>query len=91
MKKWIPPVAGFLLSSCIFVGLVFFDFYKNKWSGNSPLNKLYFLPINVLICLIIFLLINKLKNHDGNNPRKMAVEFLTGFLVGLLPLGLTSV
>jgi hypothetical protein len=90
MKKWIVSTVGFLLSSCIFVGMVLFDFYMNKWSGNSPLNKLYFLPISVFVYVLILFVIKKLKNYDGNNSRKTAVEFLTGFLIGLLPLGLTS-
>jgi hypothetical protein len=86
MKTWIPYTTGFLLSSSIFVGIVFFDFYQNKWSGNSPLNRLYFVPINALICVFVFLLIAKLKS----NPKRIAVEFFTGFIIGLLPLALTS-
>ena len=87
MYKWFPSTAGFLISCCIFIGSIFFDFYAAKWSGNSPLNRLYFLPINASIYLVTFLLITKLKIYEIGRPKKLVPDFFFGFLSGILLFG----
>jgi hypothetical protein len=86
MKALIWLTVGFLLPAFCVAGLLWVDFISNRWSGNSPLNNLLWIPVGYLTSILLSSIIMVYRQRRFGSWKYL----LMAGVVGGLPLLLTA-
>lgn len=81
---WIT--VGFLLPALLVTGLLRADDESDTWSGHSPLNYLYWIPVAYLVSLSLLLILSAIKRKRPSLRRYLALAGVaSGLPLFLLP------